>query len=70
MRRIQVIQTALQASASLEPADKELRITLAPLSSPHRSQAVAALCEDLNATATCFPGTDLRLRFAVAGYSK
>jgi len=65
-----LIQTALQSSATLEPTDKELRVTLAPFSSPHRSQAVAALCEDLNTTETCFPGTELRMHFAVAGYSK
>jgi DNA-binding CsgD family transcriptional regulator len=63
-----LIQTALQSSATLEPTDQELRVTLSPLSSPHRSQAVAALCETLNKTETCFPGADLRLRFAVAGY--
>lgn len=61
-----LIQTALQSTAALEPTDNELRVTLSPLSSPHRSQAVAALCDTLNKTETCFPGTDLRLRFAVA----
>ena len=43
----------------------ELRITLALLSSPHRTRAVQALCELLDQTATLFPGTHLRLRFAV-----
>jgi transposase len=43
----------------------ELEITLAPLSSPHRTRAVEALCELLDQTATVFPGTRLRLRFAV-----
>jgi hypothetical protein len=65
-----LIQTVLQSSATLEPADRELHVTLAPLSSPHRSQAVAALCQDLNTTEACFPGTELRMRFAVAGYPK
>ena len=63
-----LIQTALQSTAALEPTTDELRITLSPLSSPHRSQAVAALCETLNKTETTFPGTDLRMRFAVAGF--
>ena len=63
-----LIQTVLQSTATLEPTAQELRVTLAPLSSPHRSQAVAALCENLNTTETRFPGTDLRMRFAVAGY--
>jgi hypothetical protein len=37
------------------------------LSSDHRSQAVAALCETLNGSGTFFPGTRLRIHFAVAG---
>ena len=65
-----LIQTVLQSAATLEPTDEELRVTLAPFSSPHRSQAVAALCADLNATGTCFPGTELRMQFAVAGFPK
>jgi len=65
-----LIQTVLQSTATLEPTDQELRVTLAPLSSAHRSQAAAALCQNLNTTETRFPGTDLRMRFAVAGYPK
>lgn len=63
-----LIQTVLQSTATLEPTDQELRVTLSPLSSPHRSQAVAALCENLNTAETRFPGTDLCMKFAVAGY--
>ena len=65
-----LIQSALQSSAALEPTGKELRITLSPLSSPHRSQALAALCDTLNKTETRFPGTGLLMRFAVASFSK
>jgi transposase len=61
-----LIQTALRSSASIEPTEEELRVTLAPLSSLHRSRAIASVCEALNKTATTFPGTKLRLRFAVA----
>jgi transposase len=43
----------------------ELHITLAPLSSPHRTAAVQALCEPLNRTETKFPGTNLCIRFDV-----
>lgn len=45
--------------------DTELHITLAPLSSPHRTRAAQALCDILDQTATIFPGAHLRLRFAV-----
>jgi len=60
-----LIQTALQSSAEIAPAGKELHIKIAPLSSPHRSLAIAALCETLNQTNTPFPGTNLVMRFSV-----
>jgi hypothetical protein len=61
-----LIQTALQSTAAIEPGEDELHITLAPLSSRHRSAAVAALCRTLNHTNTVFPGTNLRMRFGIA----
>jgi transposase len=61
-----LIQSALRGCAALEPTADELRVTVVPLSSPHRSTALRLLCDDLNKTATPFPGTTLRLRFAVA----
>lgn len=64
-----LVQSAPQSAASLEPLGNDLRITLSPLSSPHRSHALAALCQTLNKTETRFPGTDLLMRFAVAGYT-
>jgi prepilin-type processing-associated H-X9-DG protein len=62
-----LVQSALASAADIKVTDTELLVTLAPLSSPHRSRAVAALCQHLNATATTFPGSRLRLRYAVAG---
>jgi hypothetical protein len=61
-----LIQTALRSSASIEPTAQEVRVTLASLSSPHRSRAIASVCEVLNKTGTAFPGTKLRLQFALA----
>lgn len=61
------MQTALAAPADIKLTDSQIQITLAPLSSPHRSQAVAALCRTLNQQDVCFPGTRLRLHYAVAG---
>ena len=62
-----LVHSALASAADIKVTDGELLITLARLSSAHRSRAVAALCTSLNATATIFPGTRLRLRYAVAG---
>jgi transposase len=60
-----LIQTAFRSAATIEPTLDELRVTLAPLSSPHRSEAVRAMCKELNMTRTVFPGTRQRLIFAV-----
>jgi transposase len=65
-----LIQTALQSAASIQPEKDELRIILAPLSSEHRSKAIAALCRDLNQSDTLFPGTNLRMYFDVVRGSK
>jgi hypothetical protein len=40
---------------------KELRIALLPLSSPHRTQAVAAMCQELDRRKVLFPGSHLRI---------
>jgi hypothetical protein len=61
-----LIQAALRGCAAIQPTLNELRVTLAPLNSPHRSAALRLLCDDLNKTTTAFPGTNLRLPFAVA----
>lgn len=49
-----LIQSALQDTAAIEPTNDQLRIMLAPLSSPHRSRVLEALCEMLNKTDTLF----------------
>jgi hypothetical protein len=53
------------AAGDIRVSDRELHITLAPLSSPHRTHAAHALCEMLDQTATIFPGSRLRIRFSV-----
>jgi hypothetical protein len=60
-----LIQSALASTADLEVTKTELKVTLAPLSSPHRTRAIAALCEDLNQTNTVFPGSSLRICCAI-----
>ena len=60
-----LIQTALADAADLEVKNDELHVRLAPLSSAHRTRAVAALCDELNRTDTRFPGTRLRMRYSI-----
>jgi hypothetical protein len=61
-----LVQSIMQDAADIEPAEGELRVPLAPLSSPHRSRVVESLCAALNKTNTMFPGTQLRMRYAIA----
>ena len=60
-----LIQSALKSSGNIEVNGNELRITLNPLSSPQRSKAIKALCEQLNTTNTVLPDTKLRLVYDV-----
>ena len=61
-----LIRSVLLGTADIDVTDEELRITLQPLSSRLRTRAVAALCDELNASPVRFPGTRLRMRFDVA----
>ncbi len=60
-----LIQSALAAGGDLQVTATELTVALDPLSSPHKTQALATVCDALNATATRFPGTHLRMRFVL-----
>jgi prepilin-type processing-associated H-X9-DG protein len=73
-RRVQdegrtLIQSAFASPADIEVTDRELRLTLTPMSSAHKTRAVAALCEQLNKFNTIFPGSILRLRYAIRNAS-
>ena len=60
-----LIQSAIATAADLEATKTGLRVTLAAQSSPHRTRAIAALCEELNQTKTIFPGSRLRLHYTI-----
>src|SRR5664279_56878 len=60
-----LLQSALAGAADLQVTETELRVTLTPQSSPHRTRAIAALCVQLNQTTPLFPGSRLRLHYAI-----
>jgi hypothetical protein len=60
-----LIREALTASCDIHPGNGELLIRLDPLTAPRRTQALAALCDQLTAIGACYPGTDLVLRYEV-----
>jgi hypothetical protein len=60
-----LIREALTGTGDIHPADGVLHVRLEPLSAPRRTHALAALCQQLNATHTRYPGTDLVLHYQV-----
>jgi hypothetical protein len=60
-----LIRQALTGSGDIDPHDGTLTIRLDPLPTQRATAAIAQLCEHLTATQTCYPGTNLTLRYAV-----
>jgi transposase len=60
-----LLHELFSAVGDIQVSGSELLVTLAPLSSPHRNRAAHALCDMLDQTTTTFPGSSLRIRFAV-----
>ena len=60
-----LLREAFRTPADLEVVADELHVRLAPLSAPRRTRAIAALCDDLTATKTLYPGTTLTLVYSI-----
>ena len=60
-----LIREALATSGDICPGPGQLLIRLDPLTAPRRTQAMAALCDQLNQAGCTYPGTDLLLRYEV-----
>ena len=63
-----LIREALAVSGDICPGNGELLIRLDPLTAPRRTQALAALCDQLTAARARYPGTDLVLRYEVKSH--
>jgi len=62
-----LLHAAFQSSASMKVTETELQITLYAQSSPHRSEALAKLCRELDEERLCYPGSRLCVRLAIEG---
>ena len=60
-----LLREAFNSAGDLEVVDGALHVRIDPLSAPRRTRALAALCAELTAAETRYPGTDLVLRFSV-----
>ena len=63
-----LIREALGTSGDIIPGDGTLTIRLDPLSAGRHTRAIAALCTQLNATQTRYPGTSLILRYEIKNH--
>jgi hypothetical protein len=63
-----LIREALTVSGDIIPGPGELLIRLDPLPAPRRTQALAALCDQLTAAGACYPDTSLVLRYEVKSH--
>jgi len=60
-----LIREALATSGDIIPGHGELLVRLDPLTAPRRTQALAALCDQLTQARAHYPGTRLVLRYDV-----
>jgi transposase len=60
-----LVRQALTGSGDIDPRDGTLTVRLDPLPTRRATKAIAELCEHLTATKTCYPGTDLTLRYEI-----
>ncbi len=63
-----LIREALTTSGDIHPGNGVLLIRLDPLTAPRRTQALAALCDQLSQAQACYPGTGLVLRYEVKSH--
>jgi transposase len=60
-----LIREALTTPGDIIPGNSQLLIRLDPLTAPRRTQALAALCDQLTQAQARYPGTELTLRYEV-----
>jgi transposase len=60
-----LLRQAFQTSGDIQQHGNTLQVRLDPLSAPRHTRALAKLCEELTATHTRYPGTDLTLVYSM-----
>jgi len=60
-----LLHEAFATPADIQLVDGRMHVTLNPLSAPHRTRAIAGLCQQLTDTETVYPGTDHTLVYTI-----
>jgi len=63
-----LLREAFTLPGDLQIIGETLHVRLDPASTPRRSKALAALCDQLTQTQTRYPGTDLVVAYSVKGH--
>jgi transposase-like protein len=63
-----LIREAMTLSGDLQITGDTVHLRLDPASAPRRSRALAALCDQLTATETIYPDTNLKIEYSVKGH--
>jgi len=63
-----LLREAFTLPGDLQITDRTLHVRLDPASAARRSRALAALCAELSATNTHYPGTELTLAYSIKGH--
>lgn len=62
-----LLREAFTLTGDIQLDDHHLHVQLDPATAPRRSRALQALCEELTATGTTYPGTNLTITYTVKG---
>ncbi|CAG4929244.1 putative transposase [Acidithrix sp. C25] len=60
-----LLREAFNCAGDLQIVDGALEIRIDPLSAPRRTSVLVSLCEQLTSSKTCYPKTNLVMRFSV-----
>lgn len=63
-----LLREAFTLSGDIQYSGGRLHLRLDPATAPRRSRAIAALCAELTATETVYPGTQMKIVYSVKGY--
>ena len=63
-----LLREAMRLPGDIHISGDILHLRLDPATAARRSRAIAGLCQELTATETRYPGTDLKIKYSVKGY--
>jgi transposase len=63
-----LLREAMRLPGDIHITGDTLHLRLDPATAARRTRAIAGLCDELTATQTCYPGTNLKIKYIVKGH--